>query len=102
MSETVQIIFGILLLVGVYIFTQMVVGYRIKRAARGIVRDLDSKKSYSAESAIELPYAKSNLFRIGLRDFRPKAVAALVQGGILAQTATGKYFLTKRPQDLNF
>jgi hypothetical protein len=102
MSETAQIIIGILLLVGVYIFTQMVVGYRIKRAARGIVRDLDFKKAYSAESAIELPYAKSNLFRIGLRDFRPKAVSALVQGGVLAQTAAGNYFLTKRPQELNF
>jgi hypothetical protein len=102
MSETAQIIIGIILLVGVYIFTQMVVGYRIKRAARGIVRDLGFKKAYSAESAIELPYAKSNLFRIGLRDFRPKAVSALVQGGIIAQTATGKYFLTKRPQELNF
>lgn len=102
MSETAQIVIGIILLVGVYIFTQAVVGYRIKRAARGIVRDLDSKKAYSAESAVELPYAKSNLFRIGLRDFRPKAVAALVQGGILIQAAAGKYFLAKRPQDLNF
>jgi hypothetical protein len=102
MSETAQIIFGILLLVGVYIFTQMVVGWRIKRAARGIVRDLDFKHAYGAESAIELPYAKSNLFRIGLRDFRPKAVAALVQGGVIAQTTAGKYFLTKRPQELNF
>lgn len=102
MSETVQIIFGIVLLIVVYILTQMVVGYRIKRAARGIVRDLDFKKAYSAESAIELPYAKSSLFRIGLRDFRPKAVSALVQGGIIAQTASGKYFLIKRPEELNF
>jgi len=101
MSETVQIIIGIILLVGVYILTQMVVGYRIKRAARGIVRDLDFKKAYNPESAIELPYAKSNLFRIGLRDFRPKAVAALVQAGAIAQTAAGRYFLTKRSKELN-
>jgi hypothetical protein len=101
MSETVQIIIGIILLVGVYILTQAVVGYRIKRAARGVVRDLDFKKAYTPESAIELPYAKSNLFRIGLRDFRPKAVAALVQAGVVAQTAAGRYFLTKRSQELN-
>jgi hypothetical protein len=101
MSETVQIIFGILLLIGVYVLTQMVVGYRIKRTARNIIRDLELKKAHTPESAIELPYAKSNLFRIGLRDFRPKAVAALVQAGILAQTAGGRYFLTKRSQELN-
>ena len=101
MSETAQIIIGLLLLVGVYILTQMVVGYRIKRAARGIVRDLEFKKAYTPEAAIELPYAKTNLFRIGLRDFRPKAVAALVQAGVVAQTAAGRYFLTKRSQELN-
>jgi hypothetical protein len=102
MSETAQIVIGILLLVGVYVLTQAVVGYRIKRAALGIVRDLDLKKAYNPESAIELPYAKANLFRIGVRDFRPKAVAALVQGGVLAQTADGRYYLTKRPDELNF
>jgi hypothetical protein len=102
MSETAQIIIGIILLIAVYLFTQMVVGFRIKRAARGVVRDLDFKKAYSPESAIELPYAKSNLFRIGLRDFRPKAVSALVQGGVLGQTAAGRYFLKKRPPELNF
>ena len=101
MSETVQIIIGIILLVGVYILTQAVVGYRIKRAARGVVRDLDFKKAYTPESAIELPYAKTNLFRIGLRDFRPKSVAALVQAGVVAQTAAGKYFLTKRAKEIN-
>ena len=100
MSETVQIVIGILLLVGVYIFTQMVVGFRIKRAARGIVRDLDFKKACSAESAIELPYAKSNLFRIGLRDFRPKAIDALIQGEIVGRTAAGKFYLKKRLEDL--
>lgn len=102
MSETFQIIVGIILLIGVYILTQMVVGYRIKRSARGIVRDLDFKKAYTPESAIELPYAKSNLFRIGLRDFRPKAVDALIQGGILGRTPAGKYFLKKKPHELNF
>jgi hypothetical protein len=102
MPETVQVIIGIILLIGVYILTQVVVGLRIKRAARGIVRDLDQRKAYAPEAAVELPYAKPNLLRIGLRDFRPKALNALVQGHILAQTAAGKYYLLKRPQDLNF
>jgi hypothetical protein len=101
MSETLQIVIGITLLVGVYILTQAVVGWRIKRAASGVVRDLDFKKAYTPESAIELPYAKSNLFRIGVRDFRPKAVAALVQAGVLAKTEAGRYFLTRRSQELN-
>lgn len=102
MSDTLQIIIGIVLLVGVYIFTQMVVGLRIKRAARGIVRDLNHLKAYDPASAAVLPYAKPNLLRIGLRDFRPKALGALTQGQIVAQTPEGKYYLLKRTEELNF
>jgi hypothetical protein len=102
MSETVQVIFGILLLIGVYILTQVMVGWRIKRAARGIVRELHLRKAYDPATAVELPYAKTNLLRIGLRDFRPKALNALVQGQVLTRTPAGKYYLLKGPGDLNF
>jgi hypothetical protein len=96
MPETVQIIIGIVLLVGVYILTQMAVGLRIKRAARGVVRDLENKHAFTIESAVELPYAKSNFFRIGLRDFRPKAIEALIQGGIVGRTVDGRFYAIKR------
>jgi hypothetical protein len=102
MLETVQIILGIILLIGIYIFTQLVVGLRIKRAARGIVRDLDLKKAHTPESAIDLPYARTNFLRIGLRDFRPKALSALIQGEIVGKTPAGKYYLKKRTEELNF
>ena len=52
-------------------------------------------------AAIELPYAKRNIFRIGLRDFRPKAVEALVQANLVGMTAAGKYYLKKRLDELN-
>ncbi len=54
MSETLQIVIGIVLLVGVYILTQFVVGLRIKRAARGVVRDLDHLKAYDPATAAVL------------------------------------------------
>jgi len=100
MSETVQIILGLILLVGVYVFTQAVVGWRIRRTSRNILRDLDYKKAFDPAAAIELPYAKRNIFRIGLRDFRPKAVEALMQAGIVGMTPAGKYYLKKRLDEL--
>jgi hypothetical protein len=100
MSETVQIIFGLILLVAVYVFTQAVVGWRIRRASKNILRDLDFKKAFDPATAIELPYAKRNIFRIGLRDFRPKAVQALVQAELVGMTAAGKYYLKKRLNEL--
>ena len=100
MSETVQIIIGLILLVGVYIFTQAIVGWRIRRTSRSILRDLDYKKAFDPAAAIELPYAKRNIFKIGLRDFRPKAVSALVQADVVGMTAAGKYYLKKRLDEL--
>ncbi len=100
MSETVQIIIGLILLVGVYILTQAVVGWRIRRTSKNILRDLDHKKAFDPAAAVELPYAKRNIFKIGLRDFRPKALEALVQAGLVGMTA-GKYYLKKRLDELN-
>ncbi len=101
MSDIPQIIVMVILLIGVYVLTQVVVGWRIRRAGAGIIKDLERRKALDPDSAVELPYARPNLFRIGMRDFRPKAVAALVQGEIVAQTADGKYYLKKRPHELN-
>lgn len=95
MSEIVQIIIGVVILIGVYILTQMVVGWRIRRAASAVMRDLENKKALDPNSAVELPYAKSNLFKIGLKDFRPKAVEALRQGGMIGQTAAGRFYVIK-------
>ncbi len=97
MSESLQIIVGILALIAVYVLSQFVVGYRIRRAAAGVVKDLERRGALDPASAAELPYAKANLLRIGLRDFRPKAVDALVRSAIVGRTAAGKYYLLKRP-----
>jgi hypothetical protein len=99
-TETLQIIVAILLLIAVYILTQLVVGWRIRRAAAGVVKDLERRGATGAEAAADLPYARASLLRFGLRDFRPKAVEALVRSGIVGQTAEGKYFLKKPPHEL--
>ena len=101
MQESLQIVIGLIVLVGVYLLTQVVVGYRIRRTARAIIKDLERRKALDAASAAELPYERRSLLHIGLRDFRPKALAALVEGGIVARTETGRYFLTKKPHELN-
>jgi hypothetical protein len=100
MSETVQIVIGLIVLVAVYILTQMVVGWRIRRTARAIILDLERRKALEPTSAAELPYERRNLLHIGLRDFRPKALAALVQGEIVGRTETGRYYLKKKLHDL--
>jgi hypothetical protein len=100
MSETVQIIIGFILLAAVFILTRYGMAWRIKQASISIIRDLEKKGATDAASAVELPYAKSSLFRLGLRDYRPKAVESLIHGDIVGITPDGKYYLKMMPYQL--
>jgi len=96
MSETSQIITGILLLILIFILTRRVSAWRIKRAIVGVIRDLESQRAVDPSSAVMLPYAKTRLLRFGARDFRPKAVEYLVSSGVVGLTEDGRYYLKER------
>jgi hypothetical protein len=100
-TEFIQIIVGLLFLAVVYIITRYIIYWRIKRACAFTVKDLDRRNAFDEKSAVELHYAKSNRFRIGLRDFRPKVVEYLAGQGVIGITAEGRYYLKKRSHDLN-
>jgi len=96
MSETIQIITGILLLILIFVLTRRVSAWRIRRAIVGIIRDLESQSAVDPSSAVMLPYARTRLLRFGARDFRPKAVASLVSSGVVGLTEDGRYYLKER------
>ena len=100
LSDAIQIIIGLLILILVYLITRYGIYLRIKGACTKTIKDLERQQAFDEKSAVELPYAKSQFLRIGLRDFRPKAVESLLQGGIVGITMEGKYFLKKRTYDL--
>jgi hypothetical protein len=72
----------------------------MKRAGVFLLKDLERRGAFDPDSAVELPYAKSSFFRIGMRDFRPKALVSFVHSGIVGKTENDKYFLLKRPEEL--
>jgi hypothetical protein len=100
MSEAIQIILGILFLVLVFIVTRYGVAWRIKRACILVMKYMEIQGALDADSAVELPFAKRDYLKIGLRDFRPKALEELVGAGIVGMTAEGRYYLKKRLQDI--
>ena len=96
MSESGQIIIAICLLIAVYMLTRKVNAWRIKRAYMSIIKDLERKEAFTQASAIALPYTKQSIFRMGVRDFRPKALQFLVASGIVGTTESGKYYLKEK------
>jgi hypothetical protein len=96
MSDTGEIIIGICVLLGVIMLTRKYHAWRVKRAMFFIVDDLKDRNAFTAESAIDLPYAKRNVVKLGLRDHRPIAMNHLAIDNIVGVTEEGKYFLKNK------
>jgi len=93
MSETGRTLFAICILIVVYILTRKFHAWRMRQASLSIVKDLEKNRALDPSSAIELPYAKKGMFRIGMRDYRPKAIQYMIANNIIGMTDSGKYYL---------
>ena len=100
MNETVEIIVGIGVLVAVYILTRHFHSWRYSRTYVLIINDLKERGALNPASAVELPYAKKSMLRIGTRDYRPKALEHLAMKQIIGMTDSGRYYLIVKPEDL--
>jgi hypothetical protein len=95
MIETVQIILAIIMVVIVFIVAKRIQGMKINRAFRIVINDLKKRRALDPSTAVTLPYAAPVLFRIGLRDYRPRAINYLVQSGIIGITENRQFYLKK-------
>ena len=99
MSETAQFVLGLLFLLAVFAATRFGIHRRMKRACTHIIEDLERRHAYDPTSAALLSYATADWLKLGMRDFRPKALASLVLNGVAAKTPDGKYYLLQGAQD---
>lgn len=95
MTETAQIILALSIMVMAFILAKRFQGMKINRAFKIIINDLKQQKALDSSSAVHLPYATRAFFRIGLRDYRPKAIVYLVQSGIVGMTENKQFYLIK-------
>lgn len=96
MSEAVQIALGFFFLIGLFLLTRWLMVLKIQATCKAIIRDLENRKAFSPETAVLLPYEKPQPLRIGTRDYRPKAIEALIQSGVIIKTGSGRYYLANR------
>jgi hypothetical protein len=88
-----KMILLVLCAIGVLFVSLSFAGWKMRRACDFIIRDLKEKKAFDPASAVELPYCKSSMFRIGMRDYRPRALDALVKHDVIRVAADGRYYL---------
>ena len=96
MSETTELILGIGALILVITLTRRYHAWRFKRAYIFIIDDLKNKGAYSAHSAVDIPYAKRNLLKMGLRQHHPQALDHLIMENIIAKTEDNRYYLVQK------
>ena len=86
MSEYAQMFIAISILFVVVVLTKKFHAWKIKRAYFSIVKDIKAKRAFDSQTAADLSYARSPMFRVGLRDIRPIALEHLVQDNIVGFT----------------
>jgi hypothetical protein len=93
MSEPVQIVIGLLVLAGIFVLTRYMVTWQIRRATGRIIGDLQKQEAVDPITAVDLPYAKQNPVRIGMRNYHAKAIEFMASEGVVGKTGSGKYYL---------
>ncbi len=100
MNQTVEIVVGVGVLAAVYILTRHFHSWRFSRAYIFIINDLKKKGALNPDAAVDLPYARKSMLRLGTRDYRPKALEHLAMKQIVGITDSGRYYLMMDPKDL--
>ena len=93
MSQNVKTLLMVLITIAAFILANIIAGKRMKKAADFIIRDLKEKKAFDPASAVMLPYGKSTMFRIGLKDYRPGALQQLVKKDVVRLLEGDRYYL---------
>jgi hypothetical protein len=101
MTPAAQILIAAFFLIGSFVLSQIIVGRRLRAAGARILTELLERQALDAFSAVDLVYAKSQLLPKGLRDLRPRALNDFLQADIVGKTGAGKFYLKKRPDELN-
>ena len=96
MTETVKIILLLLLTIGAFILSRYIAGWQMNKAGKFIIGDLKKKRAFDPASAVALPYCKKQLFRLGLKDYRPQVMQQLLQHDVVRILEGEKYYLNEK------
>ena len=98
MPESAQIIIGIFAILIVYLLAMLGTGWWTKQISLAMMKELEERGALNAATAVELPYDKINYFKVGYRDYRPKALEMLVLSEIVCKTFDGRYYVNKEKE----
>jgi hypothetical protein len=89
----------IILLVVVFIaFVGLILymgGLAVQKTCLKIISEMEEARAYKEARAVEIQDERKNIFRVGTKNIRPKALNLLIADGLVIKTNNGKYYLDK-------
>ena len=88
----------ILIVLGVIIFyfvALYLTGWKIRGLCFKIIKEMEDQRAFSANKAVSLQSTRGNFFKMGLGNYRPKALEMLIAEKLVVKTNNGKYYLDK-------
>lgn len=95
MPEAVKIILVFLFMAVILFYSRKYRATQMIKARDTIIKDLKNQGALDVESAVELPYAKRHILRVGLRDDRPRVLKQMLQYGIVCMSEQGRFYLNE-------
>ncbi len=102
MSEAAPIAMWFVVLLAVYILTRKIGVWRAVSAGKSIIAELKRRGANDPASAVELPDARRNMLRPGIRSFRPEGLRMLLIDDIVSMTPDERYYLKNDPSQAEY
>jgi hypothetical protein len=95
MPVYLQIILLVVVLVGIVILMLYMGGLAVQRTCFKIIAEMEEARAFKEARAVEIQDERKNIFRVGVKNIRPKALNLLIADGLVIKTNNGKYYLDK-------
>jgi hypothetical protein len=80
----------------VFVFLAMYLsGLGMRRLCFKIIAEMEEARAFNEKRAVELQEERRNIFRVGTKNLRPRALNVLLAEGLAIKAPNGKYYLDK-------
>ncbi|MEN6623142.1 MAG: hypothetical protein ABFD50_16545 [Smithella sp.] len=70
-------------------------GWGIRKTCLRIIAEMEEARAFKASKAVKIQDERKNIFRVGTKNIRPKALNLLITDGLIVKTSNGRYYLDK-------
>lgn len=95
MSVTLQILLLVAVFIAIIILFLYIGGLAVRKTCLKIIAEMEEARAFKEGRAMAIQDERKNIFRVGTKNIRPKALNLLIADGLVIKTNNGKYYLNK-------